>query len=325
MSGAAGLHGWRVLHRVAAVDPRLRPLNAVLALVHPDGAWFHDLAEQGLRLHSIELKVQSSAGIVVADAVLYRLDPDLVLLCEGKSGRNVEEEQARKYAMADAAALRRGGSLPVDVAHDAPVAPLYVVMNDVRSDVEAALQGWGIEAPVLSIDRGFARLDGPCPEGVEPFVRDDARRRWPPGRIRVDHQSPLEEVAELLAQQIGAAQAKREPVLDLAEAASRIYRLWPQLSQSGRREFLRKLKECARHLAGSSLKGVIRLDPGSNNVPPRILIERTPADLDTRGMPQAWQAQARHMATDLGRGGGSPPEEDPQLSLDDLDLGDADE
>jgi hypothetical protein len=44
------------------------------------------------------LKVQSSAGIVVADAVLYRLDPDLVLLCEGKSGRNVEEEQARKYA-----------------------------------------------------------------------------------------------------------------------------------------------------------------------------------------------------------------------------------
>ncbi|MGZ5380420.1 MAG: hypothetical protein ACXWFQ_01035, partial [Thermoanaerobaculia bacterium] len=112
-------------------------------------------------------------------------------------------------------------------------------------------------------------------------------------------QSPLEEVAELLAQQIVAAQAKRLPVLDLADAASRIYRAWPQLSLSGRREFLRRLKECARHLGGSSLKGVIRLDPGSNNVPPRILIERTPADLDTRGMPQAWQAQARHMATDV--------------------------
>jgi hypothetical protein len=303
----------------------LRPLNAVLALVHPDGAWFHDLATHGFRLHSIELKVQSSAGIVVADAVLYRLDPDLVLLCEGKSGRNVEEEQAKKYAAADAAALRRGGSLPVDVRLDVPVAPLFVVMNAVRSDVEAALQAWGIEAPVLSIDRGFARLDGPCPEGLEPFMRDEAPRRWPPGRIRVDHQSPLEELAELLAQQIGAAQAKRQPVLDLAEAASRIYGAWPQLSQSGRREFLRKLKDCARHLARRSLKDVIRLDPGSNNVPPRILIERTPADLDTRGMPQAWQGQARHMAADLGRGGGSPPEEDPQLSMDDLDLGDADE
>lgn len=307
------------------MDPRLRPLNAVLALVHPDGAWFHDLADQGFRVHSIELKVQSSAGIVVADAVIHRLDPDLVLLCEGKSGRNVEEEQARKYALADAAALRRGGSLPVDVAPDAPVMPLFVVMNDVRSDVEAALQGWGIEVPVLSIDRGFARLDGPCPPGLMPFLRDEPPRRWPPGRIRVDHQSPLQEVAELLAQQIGVAQAKRQPVLDLAEAGSQIFRAWPQLSQSGRRDFLRKLKECARHLAGSSLKGVIRLDAGSNNVPPRILIERTPADLDTRGMPQAWQGQARHMATDLGRGGGSLPEEDVQLSLDDLDLGEAGE
>jgi hypothetical protein len=303
----------------------LRPLNAVLALVHPDGAWFHDLADQGFRLHSIELKVQSSAGIVVADAVLYRLDPDLVLLCEGKSGRNVEEEQAKKYAVADAAALRRGGSLPADVAQDAPVAPMFVVMNEVRSEVEAALQRWGIEAPVLSIDRGFARLDGPCPDGLEPFVRDQAPRRWPPGRIRVDHQSPLHEVAELLAQQIGAAQAKRQPVLDLAEAASRIYRAWPQLSQSGRRDFLRKMKECSRHLASNSLKGMIRLEPGNNSVPPRILIVRTSADLDTRGMPQAWQAQARHMAEDLGRGGGSPPEEDPQLSLDDLDLGEAEE
>jgi len=307
------------------VDPRLLPLNAVLALAHEDGAWFHELADQGFRLHSIELKVQSSAGIVVADAVLYRLDPDLVLLCEGKSGRNLEEEQAKKYAVADAAALRRGGSLPVDVAQDAPVTPLYVVMNDVRADVEAALQGWGIETPVLSIDRGFARLDGPCPDGLEQFVCDEPPRTWPPGRIRVDHQSPVEEVAELLVQQISAAQAQRQPVLDLGEAASRIYRAWPQLSQSGRRDFLRKLKACARHLAGGSLKGVIRLDPGSNNVPPRILIERTPADRDTRGMPQAWQGQARRVAADLGRAGGSPPEEDVQLSLDDFDLGEADE
>jgi hypothetical protein len=306
------------------VDPRLRPLNAVLALTHSDGAWFHDLAEQGFRLHSIELKVQSSAGIVVADAVLYRLEPDLVLLCEGKSGRNVEEEQARKYVLADAAALRRGGSLPVGLAQDAAVMPLFVVMNEVRADVEAALQGWGIEAPVLSIERGFARLDGPCPDGLEPFLRDESPRRWPPARVRVDHQSPLEEVAELLVQQIGAAQARREPVLDLGEAGSRIYRAWPQLSQSGRREFLRKLRQCARHLAGGSLKGVIRLEAGSNNVPPRILIERTPADLDTRGMPQAWQAQARSLGTGLGRSGGSPPEEDAQLSLDDLDLGDSD-
>lgn len=312
---------------VTGVDPRLRPLNAVLALVNRDGAWFHDLADQGFRLHAIELKVQSSAGLVVADAVVYRRSPDLVLLCEGKSGRNLEEAQARKYLAADAAALRRGGSLPVGLSADAVVGPVFVVMNDVRADVEAALQLLGIDAPVLSIDRGFVRLDGPCPNGLEPFLRVTTvgAKRWPPARVRVDHQSPLEELVELLAQQIVAAQAKRQPELDLAEVASRIYREWPSLSQSARREFVRRLRDCARHLAAGSLKGTIRVDPGSNNVAPKILVERTPADLDTRGMPQAWQGQARHMAGDLGRSGGPPPEQERQLSLDDLDLGDSEE
>jgi hypothetical protein len=72
-------------------------------------------------------------------------------------------------------------------------------------------------------------------------------------------------------------------------------------------------------------EGTIRVEPGSDNVAAKIVIERTPADLDTRGMPQAWQGQARRMATDLGRSGGPPPEEERQLSLDDLDLGESEE
>jgi hypothetical protein len=309
------------------MDPRLVPLNAVLALVSGDAAWFQDLAAQGFRLHAIELKVQSSAGLVVADAVIYRENPELVLLCEGKSGRNMEQLQAERYAAADAAALRRGGALPVGLTNEAAVCPVFVVMNEVRAEVEAALQGLNITAPVLSIDRGFARLDGPCPNGLEPFLREvpAGPKRWPPARIRVDHQSPLEELVELLAQQIVAAQAQRLPVLDLAEAGSRIYRVWPALSQSGRRDFVRRLRECAWHLAKGSMKDVIRVDPGSNNVAPKIIIERTPADLDTRGTPQAWQGQARRMAKDLGRSGGPPPEEQRQLSLDDLDLGESED
>jgi len=312
---------------VEPMDPRLRPLNAVLALVNEDGAWFHDLADQGFQLYAIELKVQSSAGLVVADAVVFRQDPELVLLCEGKSGRSLNEPQARRYVAADAAALRRGGSLPVSLSPAADVCPLFVVTNDARADVEAALQDFEIEAPVLSIDRGFVRLDGPCPAGLEPFLRrtESGPKRWPPARVRVDHQSPLEELAELLAQQIAAAQANRQPVLDLAEAASRIYRRWPALSQSGRRDFLRRLADCARHLARGSLRGTIRVEPSSNNMPPRIMITRTPANLDPRGMPQAWQGQARRMADDLGRTGGSPPEEEKQLSLDDLDLGESED
>lgn len=311
------------------MDPRLLPLNAVLALLKKDGGWFHNLADQGFRLHHIELKAQTPEGLVVADVVIYRQDPDLVVLCEGKSGRNVDEDQAKKYASADGASLRRGGSLPVAVAYDdVPVCPLFVVMHDARTDVEDALGRLEIAAPVLSIGRGLAHLNGPCPEGLEPFFAESASgrpRRWPPARVRVDHQSPLNEVVELLAQQIVAAQARHQPVLTLEDAGAGIYREWPALSLSGRRELEKKLKACAKHLADSSLKGTIRLQPGSNHAPAAILIERTPADADVRGMPQAWQGQARHMAADLGRGGGPPPEVERQLSLDDLDLGEAEE
>lgn len=305
------------------------PLNAVLALVRADGAWFSDLADQGFRLHSIELKIQSPLGLVVADVVIYREAPDLVLLCECKSGRNLEEAQARKYAASDAAALRRGGSLPGALAgreQSVTVRPMFVVMDEARANVESALQRWDIEAPVLSIDHGFARVDGPCPSGLEPFVSESGSpRRLPFGRVRVDHQSPLSELLELLAPQIIAAQAKRQSELDLEQAAASIYRAWPSLSVPGRRELVRRLRDCAKHLASNSMKGIIRVEHGSNAIAPRVVIEQTPATLDTRGMPQAWQGEARGMAEDLGRSGGPPPEEDQQLSLDDLDLGDAEE
>lgn len=94
------------------MEDRLIPVNAVLALVARDGGWFGDLAEQGFRLHALELDVQSAPGVIRADVVLYRLDPDLVLLIEGKSGLSVEERQARGYDAAEIAGIRARADLP---------------------------------------------------------------------------------------------------------------------------------------------------------------------------------------------------------------------
>src|SRR5450755_2031591 len=55
--------------RVFFVEDRLVPVNATLALVARDGGWFEDLAEQGFRLHALELNVQSTPGVVRADVV----------------------------------------------------------------------------------------------------------------------------------------------------------------------------------------------------------------------------------------------------------------
>lgn len=303
------------------MDVRLRPLNGLLALLRPDGAWFHNLADQGFRLHSIELPVQGSGGLVRADAVIYRQDPDLIVLCECKSGRNLDEEQARRYAAATYTALRRGAALPSVFRGQVAVNTMYVVLDDYRAEIEVCLQTWGIDAPVLSIGSGFVRLDGDMPDGLASFVERDPSKRWPPARIRVDHQSPINEIMELLAQRIASAQARRQQVLDLQEVAKAIYPAWDVLSPTGRRDLTRRLVEAGEAFAKGALRGAIFVERG-NEVAPRITILRTPADADPRGMPQAWQGQARRLAEDLGRGSAPVPEETRQLSLDDLYLGD---
>lgn len=292
----------------------------MLALLHADGAWFHNLADQGFRLHLIEMPVQSSEGLVRADAVIYRPDADLIVLCECKSGRHLEEPQAHRYEAADRQALRRSASMPGVFAGHVEVATMYVVLDEARADIEAALQGWGIDAPVLSIGRGFARLDGHTPSGLEPFVENDPRKRWPPARVRIDHQSPINEIMEVLAQRIASAQARRNDIVDLADVAARIYPAWRVLSPTGRRELIRRLIDAGNRLSKGGMRGSIRVERG-NEVAPRIVILRSPANADPRGMPQAWQGQARHVAGDLGRGSAPVPEEHRQLSLDDLDLG----
>jgi hypothetical protein len=314
------------MRRVALVDPRLRPLNAVLALLRADGAWFHNLADQGFRLHSIELPVQSSGGLVRADAAIYRETPDLILLCEGKSGRNIEEKQARGYDAADYKALRRAASMPgIFGSREVPVGTMYVALEDHRADLEAALSALNISAPVLTIAKGFVRLDDcALPPGLQAFRENDPRKSWPPARVKVDHQSPLHEIMELLAQRIVAAQARRAQILDLEDVGARIYPAWAVLSSAGRRDLTRRLVEAGDRLAKGGLRGSIRVERG-NDVAARIVILKTPADADPRGMPQAWQGEARHLGEALGRGSAPIPEDRRQLSLDDLDLGEDDQ
>lgn len=138
------------------MEERLVPLNAVLALVSQDGAWFGDLAAQGFRLHALELDVQSSPGVVRADAVLYRLDPNLILLVECKSGRNVEERQARSYMAATPEGIRSRSSIPNEMmgCDHVQVSPLYVCLDKYRRDVQRSLRKLRIEVPVCRSARG---------------------------------------------------------------------------------------------------------------------------------------------------------------------------
>lgn len=201
------------------MEERLVPLNAVLALVSQDGAWFGDLAAQGFRLHALELDVQSSPGVVRADAVLYRLDPNLILLVECKSGRNVEERQARSYMAATPEGIRSRSSIPNEMmgCDHVQVSPLYVCLDKYRRDVQRSLRKLRIEVPVLSVGEGRVRLDGPVPAGLGKFEHNDSSLALPPTRIRLDDQSPLIELMSVLVRQVVAAAARKQPHLEFED------------------------------------------------------------------------------------------------------------
>ena len=308
------------------MERRLIPLNGVLALLHRDGAWFSDLVDQGFALHALELDVQSVPGVIRADVVMYRIAPDLVVLCECKSGRNVEERQALGYQAADLGGLRHRSSVPAPlVGREVSVYPLYAALEEHRDDVAGSLQAIGVTAPVLEIGNGVARLAGELPPGLASFDRVDPRMGLPPARIRLDRQSPVEEFMEVLVQRVVAAQARRERFVSLEDICASVFDgLWAALGAGARRELQGCFKKAFAQLKAGEFGQALDLE-GSNDVPARIVIRETPAGADPRGAPQAWQGQRRRAARDLGREGPPITERRAQLSFDDLSSEEASE
>lgn len=293
------------------------PLNGLLALLRGDLVWRPKLAEQGFRPSLLEATVQSSAGTIRADALIYRSDPALVLLGEGKGGANIDEPQARSYVAADATALRRAGTIPHDLrgVDPLPVAPLFVALEENRARIELGLTEAGIHAPLLTVGRDRIRLTGSSSvDGLDDF---DIHGTFglPPARVPIDHQSADEEILELALPQIVAAAARREQFVDVMALCAGLIPEWPLMSRQAREALTRRVEQALRGAFAGPLRDTYRLDPGGQ-AHARVAILRTPADLDPRGATQSWQSQQKKASASLGRT--RTPPIPGQISLDDL-------
>jgi hypothetical protein len=300
------------------VDPRLVPLNGVVALLRDEPSWASALADQGFRLHLIEADVQSTPAVVRADVIFYRRTPDLIVLCECKSGTSVEPRQARSYLAAEFDGLRQRGTAPAGLPRETPVTAIFAGLDDERTSLAESLVREQIEAPLLTVRSGGARLEGSSVQGLEDFDLHDERWGLPPMRFNVDMESPLEEIKELLVPQIGAAQSRGEDLLDLSSVADRLLPDWAALGTAARRRFVDRLKDAGRELVRDGMRGDIQVE-SANHIQPRIVLLRRLADVDARGAPQAWQAESRRAARALGRDHTASAEGRSQMSLDDLD------
>ncbi|HZO96450.1 MAG TPA: hypothetical protein VFB42_03675 [Gaiellaceae bacterium] len=300
------------------MDRRLIPLNGLIALLRGDGRWPSLLRNQGWERHQFEMLVSTSSGDIRADAVLFRTAPALVLLAECKSGKNLEEEQARRYLAADATALRRAGTLP-SVLRDEPdvaVRAMFVGLEDERAALEHALRALEIEAPLLTIGSSRVRLSGSS--GVTGLDDFDQRHDGglPPARFPVDHQSPDDEIQELLVPQLTAAQARGLEFLGIESLCEALLPEWALLGRGVQQSFIQRCETILRRLTSAAMRRYFRYEPRTGSSQGRVVILSTPAALDPRGATRAWQAAQGRAARSIGRQ--PQPQIEGQLSLEDL-------
>jgi hypothetical protein len=299
------------------VDKRLIPLNGLIALLRGDGQWPSLLCDQGWQRHQFEVLVSTPIGDFRADAVLFRTAPSLVLLAECKSGKNLDEEQARRYLAADATALRRAGTLPAAFRNeDVPVRAIFVGLEDERAALEHALRTLEIEAPLLTVGSRRVRLSGAS--GVAGLDDFDHRHKGglPPARFAVDHQSPDDEIQELLVPQLTAAQARGLEFVGIESLCEALLPEWALLGLGVRQTFIQRCEAVLRRLTTGAMRRDFRYEPRTGSTQGRVVILRTPAAFDPRGATRAWQAAQGRAARSIGRQ--PQPQIEGQLSLEDL-------
>jgi hypothetical protein len=301
------------------LDDRLIPINGLIALLRGEAGWPGLLRDQGFERHQFEVPVSTPLGDIRVDALVYRCEPDLVLLSECKSGRNIEEGQARKYVAVDELWLRRSGAVPprVRLSSSFAVHTMFVGREEHRASLEASLRHLDIAAPLLTVGSNRVRLsDASATRGLDDF--DEAHEGGlPPGRFAVDHQSADKHLLDVLIPQVIAAQALQEDIVLVESICERILPEWQVLSHSGRSSFVSRVGNLLKGLATGEMRGQFRYEglkqPHTRG---RVVIDVSPAKRDPRGRTQAWQAQQKRAAAALRRR--AARERAGQLSLDQL-------
>jgi hypothetical protein len=190
-------------------------------------------------------------------------------------------------------------------------------MEEHRERLAKGLSEVGIDAPFLTVSPTRVRLTGAANvPGLDEFDIDH-ERGLPPARFPVDHQSPDEDIRELVVQQLIRAQAQNLEFVGIEAICSAILPEWPLLVDAMRNAFIRRVEGVVNGLFTDLLKGDFSYEPRTGSAQGRVVVLQSPARLRPQGRTQAWQARERRFAEAMDRGHAEPPQE-PLFSLDQL-------
>lgn len=254
------------------------------------------LADAGFRVAGMEVPVGIGAEKVVVDVVLLHEGSALFVACEAKSGRNVEERQARKYTTLDPVALTQATSVDLAGRTRPRVAALYVCLGENVSRIQQGLTAAGMQVPVLAIDPTSAMLRnrevGP---GELAVAFPDSHVDLPFGVPRIvpcDDQSTEEMVRPQVEAVLVAHLSRRSEQVATAVLANETLTHLPIYGKAARQRFQRTVDDSARAIAAAH-PATYEFTGSTGTREAQVRFLSTPEDNDPRGRTQAYQALAR--------------------------------
>jgi hypothetical protein len=229
------------------VDARLIPVNAFIALASPRAtSWPNTLFEIGYRLEGLEVPATAAGGRVVIDCLAFDPTSNRFLLGEGKSGNNIEPEQAERYGRVDPADLVRLIGVTLTTPGDLVANPIYVCLSGATERILVGLRDAKCPYPLLSIGEDEISLHGePAsdPAVSEAFSSPIGVDGPPPGLVVVDDQSSDEDYDRIVASALVAELSRGSAWVSCPDLAARAI---PYLHLFGTRHRILLVKAVSR-------------------------------------------------------------------------------
>jgi len=280
------------------VEERLEPLNVLLSLAtlraDLNRARF---ASAGFRVAGLEVPVAGPRGGVTVDVILLHEESSHLVLCEVKSGANLDEGQAFRYGGLDPASIVQAGHVTLPRREPPTVETLYVCLAENVSRIILGMQAAGVSYPVMAIQATKVVLENSTGASAllcSIFEAGPIRLDAPPVRfVPFDHDSAVEIVRPFVKAELVAALASRTNQITVPGLTERVAPLYGLYGRKVAGVLCRKVGEAVRDLAAAE-PTIFAYDPPTRTRPDGLVrLLRTPEEYDTRGRTQAYQALAR--------------------------------
>ncbi len=278
------------------MDRRFVPLNALIAFCSPTRtSWPRPFFDAGYRLQALEFPVPAGDSRVVADVVAWSPTDAHFALGEAKSGANVEEDQARRYASVQTNTLVQMTGVTLTQPAPAGAQVVYAVLAEQVDRVLLGLSRAGVSFPVLVVGDDSVWHTGAALDHValaQQFADPMPISGPPPGIITIDTESSDDDFDRAVQASLGTMLASHLPAISvpaLAEDALPYLAVYPNGYRS---QLVRKVEAAARRAAEAAPETFTFLPRTGTSDSASVRVLDSPEGLDPRGRTQRYQALA---------------------------------